>query len=557
MTQDHINSVATALVVGGGIGGMAAAISLAKRGVAVELIDLDPDWRVYGAGITITGVTLRAYRHLDMWEDIAEHGAITSGSSVFHFSGQHLRELDEPAVDGEEPATGGIMRPILHELMQERVRALNIPVRLGITVTSLENRDDGVDVIFSDGSEGRYDLVIGSDSVHSGVRKLAFPHMSEPERTGQGCWRISIEKPPMLEKGEMYLGHKYTVGITRCGENMVYLWLLTPHQRREKHLDEEDLYTQMKANLEGFGNSAGCVRDNMTREHWINYRPLAAKLQPGPWSNGRIVLLGDAVHATTPHLASGAGMAVESAIVLAEELAKTDDAISGLRAYEQRRFDRCRDIVESSIAIGKAQLAGSGPEVIGGLIGGALHRLAAPFYSLSRRDRTRSLPVKGKARSGWQSPRRLLAEDGFAKMMAGDRPDCWPERAGHTLARTDMIRQPLWRYISRIENMPPQPSWNTACSSITACHRLNSAPWLGCGAGRGPFHRLGKSNDWTYGALMIRIGHPPGKKMAVHQGENSYASPQPDERSLFRSPGLHGKSGIGPDISRCTRGRGR
>jgi len=378
MTEKN-SCIETALVVGGGIGGMAAAISLARRGVKVELIDLDPDWRVYGAGITITGVTLRAYRHLDMWHDIAEHGAITNGSSVFHFTGKHLRELDEPAVDGEEPATGGIMRPVLHHLMQQRIRALDIPVRLGLTVTSLTNRDDDVDVVFSDGSEGRFDLVVGSDSVHSGVRKLAFPHMSEPERTGQGCWRISIEKPPMLERGEMYFGHEYVVGITRCGEDMVYLWMLTPHKRREKHFDEEELYTHMKANLEGFGNSAGWIRDNMTREHWINYRPLAAKLQPGPWSNGRIVLLGDAVHATTPHLASGAGMAVESAIVLAEELEKADDAPAALQAYEERRFDRCRDIVESSIAIGAAQLEGAAPEQIGEMIGGALHRLAAPF----------------------------------------------------------------------------------------------------------------------------------------------------------------------------------
>lgn len=377
--DENISCIETALVVGGGIGGMAAAISLARRGVNVELIDLDPDWRVYGAGITITGVTLRAYRHLDMWEEIAEHGAITNGSSVFLFSGQHLRDLDEPAVDGEEPATGGIMRPVLHELMQEKVRALDIPVRLGLTVSSLTNRDGGVDVVFSDGSEGRFDLVIGSDSVHSGVRKLAFPHMSEPERTGQGCWRISIEKPPMLEKGEMYFGHKYTVGITRCGEDAVYLWMLTPHERREKHFDDEELYSHMKANLEGFGNSAGWIRDNMTRDHWINYRPLAAKLQPGPWSSGRIVLLGDAVHATTPHLASGAGMAVESAIVLAQELATADDAEAALVAYEERRKDRCRDIVESSIAIGKAQLDGAPPEQIGGMIGGALHRLAAPF----------------------------------------------------------------------------------------------------------------------------------------------------------------------------------
>lgn len=377
--DERITCIETALVVGGGIGGMATAISLAQRGVAVELIDRDPDWRVYGAGITITGVTLRAYKRLGMFQDIAEHGAIAGVSNVFLFHGQHLRELDEPPVDGEQPATGGIMRPKLHELMQARVREAGVPVRLGLSVDRLTNRDNGVDVVFSDGSEGRYDLVVGADGLHSGVRKLAFPHMGEPERTGQGCWRVSIEKPPMMENGEMYFGHKYVVGITRCGEDAVYLWLLTPHERREKHFDDDELYTQMKANLEGFGGSAGWIRDNMTRDHWINYRPLSAKLQPGPWSDGRVVLVGDAVHATTPHLASGAGMAVESAIVLAEELARAGSAEEGLAAYEDRRRDRCRDIVESSLAIGAAQLAGAPPEQVGGMIGGALHRLAAPF----------------------------------------------------------------------------------------------------------------------------------------------------------------------------------
>ncbi|GGD55563.1 NAD(P)-binding protein [Erythrobacter arachoides] len=379
MAEEQIGSIATALVVGGGIGGMAAAIALAQRGVSVDLIDRDPDWRVYGAGITITGVTLRAYRHLGMWQDIAEHGAITNGSSVFLFNGQHLRELDEPAVDGEQPATGGIMRPVLHELMQRRVREAGVPVRLALTVDDLVVDGEGVDVTFSDGSRNRYDLVVGADGMHSGVRKLAFPHMSEPERTGQGCWRVSIEKPPMLEKGEMYFGHQHTVGITRCGKDAVYLWMLTPHQRRKKHLEGEELFETLKAHLAPFGHSAGWIRDNMMREHWINYRPLAAKLQPGPWSNGRVVLLGDAVHATTPHLASGAGMAVESAIVLAEELARAVTAHEALAAYEERRKERCRDIVETSIAVGEAQLGGAGPEVVGGLIGGALHRLAAPF----------------------------------------------------------------------------------------------------------------------------------------------------------------------------------
>lgn len=379
MTREKISSIANALVVGGGIGGMATAISLAERGVQVDLIDLDPEWRVYGAGITITGPTLRAYRRLGLLEPIKQAGAITNKTRLFRYDGTHLKDLDEPVIEEGLPATGGIMRPILHRIMQARVRELQIPVRLGLTVTALESDASGVNVTFSDDTHGRYDLVVGADSVFSGVRKIAFRYMKPAQPTGQGCWRISIRKPPGLDAGEFFLGHENPCGITACGPDEVYMWMLTPHIERESHMDEEELYSTLKGLLADFGGNAGWIRDHMTREDWINYRPLVAALQPRPWHNGRVVLLGDAVHATTPHLASGAGMAVESGIVLAEELARANSVEQGLAAYEERRFDRCRDVIESSVAIGNLQLKHRPPQEHASLLEGALNRLNEPF----------------------------------------------------------------------------------------------------------------------------------------------------------------------------------
>jgi 2-polyprenyl-6-methoxyphenol hydroxylase-like FAD-dependent oxidoreductase len=371
--------IRNALIVGGGIAGMATAIRLSEAGIAVDLIDIDPEWRVYGAGITITGPTLRAYKRLGLLEAIRAEGAITSGSRIFRFDGVHLNDLDEPALEEGLPATGGIMRPILHRIMQNRVAELDVAVRLGLTVSALENQDKSVRVTFSDGGIQTYDLVIGADSVKSRVRELAFPHMGEPQHTGQGCWRISIAKPPGLDRGEFYFGHQFPAGITPCGADTVYMWMLTPHVRREKHFDDRELFDNLKANLAPFGGSAGWIRDTMLPGDWVNYRPLVAALQPGPWSVGRIVLVGDSVHATTPHLASGAGIAVESAIVLADELIAADTIEAGLKAYQDRRFERCRDVVETSVAVGKLQLEGGSPDQIGGMLGGALHRLAADF----------------------------------------------------------------------------------------------------------------------------------------------------------------------------------
>lgn len=379
MTDANIESVANALVVGGGIGGMATAIALASRGVSVDLIDIDPEWRVYGAGITITGPTLRAYHRLGMVERIRSEGAVTNKSRIRLYDGTVLRELEEPVIEAGLPATGGIMRPVLHRIMQDDVRSHDIPVRLGVTVSALSEAGDRVDVTFSDGTCGAYDIVIGADSVSSGLRKLAYPHMADAAPTGQGCWRISTRKPPQLDMGEFYFGGENPAGITICGPDNVYMWMLTPHIVREKHMDEAELYAGLKSLLAPFGGNAGWIRDTMAQTDWINYRPLAAALQPKPWFNGRVVLLGDAVHATTPHLASGAGMAVESAIVLAEELAKAPDVPAAFLAYQERRFARCADVVETSISIGRLQLEHGPPDQVAGLIEGALARLNQPF----------------------------------------------------------------------------------------------------------------------------------------------------------------------------------
>jgi 2-polyprenyl-6-methoxyphenol hydroxylase-like FAD-dependent oxidoreductase len=379
MTGESISSVARALIVGGGIGGMAATIALVERGVQVDLIDLDPQWRVYGAGITITGPTLRAYRRIGLLDAIKQQGAITNRTRLFRYDGVHLHDLEEPVIEEGLPATGGIMRPVLHRIMQQKLQQLNVPARLGLTVTALANTGQGVDVTFSDGSQGHYDLVVGADSVASTVRDLAFPHMGPAQPTGQGCWRISIRRPPTLDAGEFYLGHANPCGITPCAPDQVYMWMLTPHVERDRFLTDDELHDELKALLADFGGNAGWIRDTMTRSDWINYRPLAAALQPKSWFDGRIVLLGDAVHATTPHLASGAGMAVESGIVLAEELARADSVEAGLLAYQERRYPRCKDVIDSSVAVGRLQLAHGDPSEHARILEGALARLNEPF----------------------------------------------------------------------------------------------------------------------------------------------------------------------------------
>jgi 2-polyprenyl-6-methoxyphenol hydroxylase-like FAD-dependent oxidoreductase len=197
----------------------------------------------------------------------------------------------------------------------------------------------------------------------------------QPALTGQGCWRIVTPRPPGLERGEMYFGYKFTAGITPCGPDSVYLWMLTPNEGT-RIIPDDELRSIMRDHMAPFGGSAGWMRDQISDQTWINYRPLEAAIQPLPWNAGRVVLIGDAAHATTPHLASGAGMAVEDALVLASELEASRPVEASLAAYAERRFERCRDVVETSVAVGALQLSGGSPDQIGGMIGAALHRLA-------------------------------------------------------------------------------------------------------------------------------------------------------------------------------------
>jgi 2-polyprenyl-6-methoxyphenol hydroxylase-like FAD-dependent oxidoreductase len=155
--------------------------------------------------------------------------------------------------------------------------------------------------------------------------------------------------------------------------------MLTPHVRREKYLDETELFDNLKSNLAPLSGSAGWLRDDMTRDDGANYRPLVAALQLGPWYVGRIVLVGDSVHATMPHRAPGAGVALESAIVLADEILSANSVSEGLAAYQDRRFERYSDVEATGVDLGKLQLSGGSPEQIGRMIGGALHRLAGEF----------------------------------------------------------------------------------------------------------------------------------------------------------------------------------
>jgi 2-polyprenyl-6-methoxyphenol hydroxylase-like FAD-dependent oxidoreductase len=123
-------------------------------------------------------------------------------------------------------------------------------------------------------------------------------------------------------------------------------------------VDVKDQPQRLYDLMEGWGGIVPQVRETVltTNAHTVNYRPLEAILMPKPWYRGRVVLIGDAAHATTPHLASGAGMAIEDGIVLAEELAQSDSIDAGLAQFMERRYARGKLVVENSLRLGELEM---------------------------------------------------------------------------------------------------------------------------------------------------------------------------------------------------------
>lgn len=368
-----------ALVVGGGIGGMSTAISLRKLGIAVDLIDLDPQWRVYGAGITITGATLRAFQALGILDAVMEQAYTGDGIQVCDVNGNPLHLVPTPAAVGADaPGCGGIMRPVLHRILSERTLASGTQVRLGLTVDAIESTPAGVNVRLSDGSSGSYDLLVGADGVFSKVRTLLFPQAPKPQYTGQCVWRIVAPRPPAITRRHFFLGGPGKVGLTPVSADEMYLFYLETTPRRQP-LTDEQLAAELRRLLQGYGGVLADIREQLGPQSQVVLRPLEGFLLPRPWQKGRSILIGDAAHPTTPQLASGAGIAVEDALVLADEVARGGEVEDILTRVMDRRYERCRLVVENSLEIGRREQERAPPDEQTRIVRESLEILAQPI----------------------------------------------------------------------------------------------------------------------------------------------------------------------------------
>ncbi|UQI29040.1 FAD-dependent oxidoreductase [Pseudomonas bijieensis] len=352
-----MKAVKKVLIVGGGIGGLCAAIALRRQDIDVDLVELKTQWTVYGVGIIQQSNVVREMAKLGVLDGYLDAAYAFEDVTINTMAGEQLARIPGQRLAGPEyPANVGISRLALHQVLSETTIALGASIRLGLSVQTLEQVGEGVDVLFTDGSRGCYDLVVGADGLYSQIRGLLFGEQYRPRFTGQSVWRYNFPRAAGIDHLATFQGPAGNAGLVPLGRDQMYMFV-TSHEPANPRMGAATLATQMRQRLSGFTGLIGELREQIRDSDRVVYKPLEVVFVREPWYRGRVVLIGDAVHATTPHLGQGAGMAIEDAVVLGEELVAGGSVEQQLERFMARRYERCKFISESSVLAGDKEMA--------------------------------------------------------------------------------------------------------------------------------------------------------------------------------------------------------
>jgi 2-polyprenyl-6-methoxyphenol hydroxylase-like FAD-dependent oxidoreductase len=366
-----MSTARTVLVIGGGAAGNAMTILLRRAGLTVDLIEARDDWNATaGSGITLQGNALRVLRELGVWEEVSASGFGFGSVGITAPDGTVLHVARDIRTGGDDlPATVGMQRPRLQRILIDAVRASGASVRLGTRVEQLEQDGTGVSARFTDGSEGRYDLVIAADGLGSTTR-AAIGITAKPEPTGMAIWRVAVPRPAGVTRTDLaYGGPAYIAGYCPTSDTTIYAYVVEANRDRAS-IPPESYADEMRGLAAAYGGFWPEITEHITDPAKVNYTWFDRMLVEGSWHRGRVVLVGDAAHCCPPTLAQGAALSLEDAWVLSRLLTSTgvwDDAL--FQAYYDRRIARVRPVVEASVQIGQWQLDGVRDADVPGLMG--------------------------------------------------------------------------------------------------------------------------------------------------------------------------------------------
>jgi 2-polyprenyl-6-methoxyphenol hydroxylase-like FAD-dependent oxidoreductase len=335
------------VIVGGGVGGLTAAVALQATGWEVVVCERAPEFREVAAGILLWPNAVRVLRRLGVGEAVEAAGCVATGSRLRTWRGAPLgpstvdqlaERFGAPLVVLHRAFLQGILRSVLdHQVL-----------RLGAECVAVEPQAHGAAVHLADGSVEAGRVVVGADGIHSLVREMVGSH--EPIRYSgyvvmRGVVPLSLDLAGRLRTGESW-GRGALFGVAMLGGNQAYWWASWREPQgvaREREDDKRALLVRFWEWHDPIPELIdGCLAEAMVRT------PLYERTPVDHWTHGAVVLVGDAAHPMLPSLGQGACQAIEDAAVLAQALAEAPDVAVALREYERRRRPRAELVVRQA-----------------------------------------------------------------------------------------------------------------------------------------------------------------------------------------------------------------
>lgn len=339
------NESANVLVVGGGIGGLTAAIALQRKGFSVQVLEQTSEYLPLGAGITLQLNAMQALRHIGVSEAALAAGNPLDRLLIRRSDGRLVAEEDIRPLSAEfGVAFLATHRADLQQVLFDQVRPAT--VHNGFRVVECAEAGDTVIAVAADGRRIGGHALIGADGLRSQVRSHLWED-GPPRYSGSTSWRAVTKncgRVPLETGGESW-GQKSVFGLIPLPDDKLY-WFAT--QRADA--GGQDQGDPRESLLRIFGDWHEPIKSvvEQTDPSQIIRTDIRDRPPRFPWGRGRLTLLGDAAHPMTPNLGQGGCQAIEDAVVLAECLGRVESIEQGLRAYDLRRRPRTRQVVQTS-----------------------------------------------------------------------------------------------------------------------------------------------------------------------------------------------------------------
>jgi 2-polyprenyl-6-methoxyphenol hydroxylase-like FAD-dependent oxidoreductase len=349
------------VIVGGGIGGMALAAALTRRGAPPLVLEQASELGEVGSGLGVLPSAVHALRSLGVSESLFEGAAPLRRVRLGSHRGRELAVLDVTRVFERVGAGGYVMRrTALHAALARLVDPAC--VRTGARVRGLRSVEGGVEIALEgEGEPLRAELVVGADGLRSAVRRHLLGDVP-PRYAGETIFRgVADVRPEPTDVCREIFGPGRRFGYYDLGAGQTYYWATSPEPEGTV-IAPAERRAYLRARFAGwpFGvpDLIEHTPDGQFLQNDIFDRPPLRS-----WHRGRVVLLGDAAHPTTPNMGQGACMAIEDAVVLARRLAEGGDREAALRAYAAERAGRTAMITRLSRLWGAVGLWASRPLV--------------------------------------------------------------------------------------------------------------------------------------------------------------------------------------------------